>query len=108
MQVNGEAIYGTTASPFKKLDWGRCTIKNGRDGAMLYLHVFDWPKNGRLLVPGLTSQVESAALLAANPRAPLETIRSAEGATILLPANAPDKISSTVAVKIKGPLKIQP
>ncbi len=27
MKVNGEAIYGTTASPFDKLTWGRCTQK---------------------------------------------------------------------------------
>ena len=27
MKVNGEAIYGTTASPFKRLPWGRCTKK---------------------------------------------------------------------------------
>ena len=24
MKVNGEAIYGSTASPFKRLTWGRC------------------------------------------------------------------------------------
>jgi alpha-L-fucosidase len=28
MKVNGESIYGTNASPFTKLDWGRCTQKN--------------------------------------------------------------------------------
>ena len=27
MKVNGDAIYGTKASPFEKLDWGRCTRK---------------------------------------------------------------------------------
>ena len=27
MKVNGEAIYATTASPFKRLPWGRCTKK---------------------------------------------------------------------------------
>ena len=27
MKVNGEAIYGTKASPFEKLAWGRCTQK---------------------------------------------------------------------------------
>lgn len=47
MSRNGESIYGTTASPFEKLDWGRATRKRDR----LYLHVFDWPKDGKLLVP---------------------------------------------------------
>ena len=27
MKVNHDAIYGTTASPFKRLAWGRCTTK---------------------------------------------------------------------------------
>src|SRR5205814_7745820 len=51
MKVNGDAIYATTASPFKQLDWGRCTKKVTADGATLYLHVFTWPKDGKLLVP---------------------------------------------------------
>ena len=40
MQTNGEAIYGTTASPFKRLPWGRATEKPGK----LFLHVFEWPQ----------------------------------------------------------------
>ena len=59
MKVNGEAIYGTTASPFEKLAWGRCTQKPGK----LYLHVFDWPKDGKLLVP-IANRVNKAYLLA--------------------------------------------
>jgi alpha-L-fucosidase len=39
MKVNGESIYGTTASPFAKLAWGRATQKPGK----IYLHVFNWP-----------------------------------------------------------------
>ncbi|MEI6516897.1 MAG: alpha-L-fucosidase [bacterium] len=60
MKVNGESIYGTTASPFKSLPWGRCTQKAGK----LYLHVFDWPKDGKLVVPGLKNTVKKAYLLA--------------------------------------------
>ncbi len=51
MDVNGEAIYGTTASPFSNLPWGRCTKKIDDDGATLYLHVFDWPSDGRSARP---------------------------------------------------------
>ncbi len=40
MGVNGEAIYGTTASPFaEQLSFGRVTRKGDR----LYVSVFDWP-----------------------------------------------------------------
>ncbi len=48
LKVNGEAIYGTAAGPFKQqFGWGRITQKPGK----LYLEVFDWPKEGKLLLP---------------------------------------------------------
>ncbi len=60
MNINGEAIYGTTPSPFRKLDWGRCTVKKEGKKTLLYLHVFELPGNGNLLVPGLGSHVKTA------------------------------------------------
>ncbi len=36
--------------------WGRYTRKPGK----LYVHVFDWPKDGKLLVPGLVVKVTRA------------------------------------------------
>jgi alpha-L-fucosidase len=107
MKVNGEAIYGTSASPFKKFDWGRCTEKVTADGTTLYLHVFDWPKEGKLFVPGLTNKVESTVLFNGNSRQRMKAILAAGGTTILVPENAPDKISSTIVVKIKGTVKVQ-
>jgi hypothetical protein len=64
LKVNGESIYGTTASIFPKLDWGRCTVR----GTRLYLHVFNWPVNGKLVVPGLKNEVRKAYLLADTNR----------------------------------------
>jgi alpha-L-fucosidase len=100
MKVNGETIYGTTASPFKELSWGRCTTKLSGDGATLYLHVFNWPADGKLVVPGLKNTVQSASLLATHNK--LKTSASPEGAIVSLPSAAPDKISSTIVLKIKG------
>ena len=52
MKTNGEAIYGTKASPFEKLNWGRCSQKSLPNGkTRLYLHIFDWPNDGKLLLP---------------------------------------------------------
>jgi alpha-L-fucosidase len=107
LQVNGEAIYGTSASPLQKSDWGRCTQKVSADGTTLYLHVFDWPEDGKLFVPGLTGRVESAFLLAVNPRQPLETSSTAGGTTIRVPPSAPDALSSTLVVRMNGPVTIQ-
>jgi alpha-L-fucosidase len=100
IRVNGEAIYGTSASPFKKLPWGRCTRKQRGDVTTLYLHVFDWPADGRLFVPGLKSPVADARILGRGGR--LKTTSSDEGVTVEVPAAAPDAISSTIAVRLRG------
>ena len=105
MKVNHEAIYATTASPFKRLPWGRCTKQLTSEGATLYLHVFDWPSDSKLLVPGLKNQVEKAYLLTAKHHA-LACESSPDGVTISMPATAPDAVSSTVVLKVKGPLEI--
>jgi len=104
MKVNGDAIYGTTASPFKRLPWGRCTKKISGDETTLYLHVFDWPKNGQLLLPGLKNQVESARLLAGGKN--LKFNRTEDGVIVKVPNLAPDSISSALVLKIKDPPQV--
>jgi alpha-L-fucosidase len=105
MKVNGEAIYGTTASPFKELAWGRCTTKADPQGATLYLHVFDWPRDGHLLLPGLKNEVQSASLLSGGARLAVEARDG--GIQITTPASCPDPISSTVVLKVKGALDVR-
>ena len=58
-QVNGSSIRGTTRTPLPVQTWGEST----RKGETLYLHVFDWPTNGELVVGGLKSDVKSAEFL---------------------------------------------
>jgi len=99
MRVNGESIYATQASPFAHaLPWGRATQKSGR----LYLHVFDWPADGKLHVP-LRNTVAHAHLLAA-PDTPLKTGRDANGVVLELPAQAPDAVASVIALDVSGPV----
>lgn len=100
MKVNGESIYGTTASPIGKPPWGRCTLKADGQDSILYLHVFDWPKDGKLLVPGLLSAPKSANLVAGGEK--LESTKTDAGVVVTLPASAPDAISSTVKLVIQG------
>ncbi|MCA8952636.1 MAG: alpha-L-fucosidase, partial [Planctomycetes bacterium] len=57
MQGNGESIHGTTASVFDALPFGRCTVKAGAAATKLYLHVLEWPDDGRLRVAGLGNPV---------------------------------------------------
>jgi alpha-L-fucosidase len=106
-KVNGEAIFGASASPFKKqLPWGRCTKKVDNAGATLYFHVFQWPADGKLVVPGLTNQVETAYLLADPGKQSLQTANDAAGVTVNVPAAAPDKDISVVVVRVKGKIDI--
>ncbi len=102
MKVNGEAIYATSASPFKRLPWGRCTKKLAPGGATLYLHVFDWPTDGKLLLPGLKNTVTKAWVLADGAKKPLRAEPSADGVTLAVPAAAPDRICSVVVCRIEG------
>jgi alpha-L-fucosidase len=103
MKVNGDAIHGTTASPFRELRWGRCTQKPGK----LFLHVFDWP-TGELVVPGLLNPVKRAYLLSDRKKTPLKVIRQGEDIAVSLPAQAPDKIASVVVLELKGKVEIAP
>jgi len=100
MKVNGESIYGTTASGFEKLDWGRCTRKQLADGkTRLYLHVFDWPANGKLVVPGLADKPDRAFLLAGSR--PLDTTVADGQLTVTVPAAAPDPIATVLALDVR-------
>jgi alpha-L-fucosidase len=106
MKVNGIAIYDTTASPFKRLPWGRCTKKLTPDGVTFYLHVFDWPADGKLLVPGLKNAAQRAYVLADRAQQPLVMQSSSDGLTLSLTTAAPDPVSSTIVLQVKGPLEI--
>ena len=105
MKTNGESVYGTAASPFGELEWGRCTRKATPDGTTLYLHVFDWPEDGKLLVPGLKNEIKQAYLLAG--KAPLKTHRQDSDVVVSLPREAPDEINSVVVVEVEGTLDVE-
>lgn len=97
MKVNGESIYGTTASPFpNQLEFGRATSKPGR----VYLHIFTWPADGNLRVPRWTSTLRRIYLLA-NPKESLGFTARDEGVTIRLPTKAVDPIATVVVVDTK-------
>lgn len=105
MKVNGEAIYGTTGTPFAKpLPWGRCTKKLTANGGTLYLHVFDWPADGKLTVPSLEGKVKSARLLATGEK--LAMSMGDDGQLVIsVPKDAPDKISSTIELEVQGSIQ---
>jgi hypothetical protein len=100
--ANGEAIYGTKASPFRMLAWGRCTRKDENGKTRLYLHVFDWPRDGKLVVPGLLNEPENAFLLSDASRSKLTAVKTGVNITIGVPKEAPDAINSVVVLDVQG------
>ena len=94
MKVNGDSIYGTTGSPLKaQPTWGRITKKDGK----LYLHVFDWPADGKLTVAGIEGT--RAYLLADTDQKPLAVSAKGDGVEVSLPAAAVDPIDTVIVVQ---------
>ncbi len=108
MDINGEAIYGTTASPFFRLTWGRCTKKIHPNGAVLYLHVFDWPEDGKLILPGLKNNPSSITLMQGGQELSWKKLKGDEsGISISVPKSAPDVISTIIKLEIEGQLEVE-
>jgi len=104
MRTNGESIYDTTASPFERMSYfGRATVK----GSKLYLHVFDWPADGKLRVAGLKNLVHKARLLA-DPARPVSTSRDGEDVIVTLSGEAPDETASVVELTLDGAPDVTP
>ena len=100
MKVNGESIYGTTKSPFRRLPFdGTCTSK----GNTLYVHVFHWPAGG-VVVPGVNSPVLAARALNGNER--LKVRRDAAGAIVIPRPSKLDPYATVIALTFKGTPKV--
>ena len=102
MKVNSEAIYGTQASPFPWLPWGRATLK----GNKIYLHVYNWPQDGLLKIP-LRNKVSKAYLLV-DPQKNLKVENKKGYVEISVPAEAPDSVISIVTVAFEGTPEVLP
>ena len=109
MKANGAAIHGSQASPFPRIPaWGRCTTRPLPGGnTRLFLHVFNWPADGRLVLPGLKNEVIKASLLTAADRS-FEVKPDAKGTAILVSGKAPDAIASVIVLDVKGAPLIAP
>lgn len=101
-KVNGDAsICGTQATPLTVQSWGEST----RKGNNLYLHVFDWPKDGKLCVGGLLTDVKRAYLLS-NPQKSLKHARNGKDVWVDVPTACPDTINSVVVLECASDLKV--
>lgn len=126
LRVNGEAIYGTGPNPFPRVqtsvptqetgwrqtrgrvpviwDW-RATTKLKPDGSgKIYLHIFQWPADGKFSVTSTyRAKLVKAYLLASGKKVDgkVTTMGDQTTFTLKLPAEAPDSIASVVCMKVK-------
>lgn len=100
MRVNGESVYGTSASPFEHIQWGRVTQKKSGNKTLLYLHVFDWPADNMLQLSGMANIPQSVYFLSGKEK----MIFTAKENTISiqLPPVAKDTISPVIVMEIQG------
>ncbi len=94
LQMNGEGIYGTERTDLPVQPWGVTTCK----GDTLYVHVFHWPDDGRLVIGGLRSEVRSARLVADGGRHIAGRRINENDYELQLPGDAPDKVNSLIAL----------
>jgi alpha-L-fucosidase len=106
LKTNGPAIYATRGSPFPQLPEAlRATVKTIPSGATtLYIHVWDWPADGKVTLPGLKSAPRSGRLLAGGRAVKWEL--APQGLVVSLPGSAPDPDVSVFALEFAGPLQL--
>lgn len=97
LSVNGEAIYGNERTDLPVQPWGVTTKKNG----VIYLHVYDWPENGKLTVAGLTSDIAKAWFVSDSKKSPIKSVRlNTKDVDIQLPNSAPDTVNTVIALTL--------
>ncbi len=102
MKVNGEAIYGTQGNPLPVQKWGRITRKANGKNTTLYLSVFEWPADGKLLVDGLTAKVTKASLLGGNGK--VTAAPNGSGTILSVPAKGTNAIATVIKLEVEGKL----
>lgn len=103
MKVNHEAIYATTANPLAEVPWGRITKKSTKNNTSLYLSVFNWPKDGKLTLPGLPNKIVAASLLYNGTK--LKASSLGDVVTIQVPTKAVDQIATVIKLEVAGEVK---
>jgi alpha-L-fucosidase len=106
LKVNGEAIYATRGSIYPKpLPWGRTTQKVRQGGGTtLFLHVWEWPADGKILLPDIKQVARTGHLLAGGTA--VTSTLTPEGLVVTLPGSAPDPDVSVAALEFDRPVEV--
>ncbi len=107
LDKNGEAIYGTRMSPFvAEPEWGMITVKPKK----MFLNVYDWPKNGTLILYGLKTKVLNASLLASHEKLSFNQTEDKNldhhSLVINVPSTPPDSVVSVVVLDLANDAEV--
>jgi len=103
LDVNGESIYGTKNSLWESPSWGRSTtrfLKNGN--TVLYFHVYNWPDDHSLFIPGLKNRALKAFVFTTSGKKQLRFSQLNKGISIDLTSVVQDKIATVVGLEVGG------
>ncbi len=103
LRRHGECIYASEKGPHFLLEWGTCT----RRGNTLYYHIYDWPDDSRLVIPGLNEDKENAGIeaisLHGRPNGPAITFEmSGNDVVVHLPRKQFDPLVDVLQVEFAG------
>lgn len=97
LDVNGASIYSVVPGPLQGLGWARTTANSDT----VFLHVFDWPEEGKIEIPSVGASVTRAALLS-NRSADLPITEQGDTIIIQGPAKAPDAADSVIVLELEN------
>jgi alpha-L-fucosidase len=97
LKVNGEAVYGTTASPFwpRQFDWGTVSKKPGT----IFLHVHD-KKAGELVINGISAHITSVNLLHTSGKIPVSYKNANKQLKLEWPSHLNDDAVTVIEINV--------
>ncbi|MBI4579050.1 MAG: alpha-L-fucosidase, partial [Planctomycetes bacterium] len=98
---NGESIYGTRGGPFKWTALGPGSYTSTHKGDRVFVHVFDWPPDGRpLMLPPIARKVLRGSLLNGGTAQASPTTEAIE---ITVAPSDRDDVDTIVVLQVDGP-----
>lgn len=103
LHKNGTAIYGTDRGQLPIPAWGVTTQK----GQQIYLHVFNWPADGNLVVGGLKNEVKSAYFLTDKSKKKLAVKRLDESTlNVSVPLKHQSDPDVVIVLEVNGKIEV--
>jgi alpha-L-fucosidase len=94
-----QVVYAAGPSPWDHAQpWGDVTTS----GNTLNLVVFDWPAQGRLMLPGLQTEIAAAGVVSDGKLLPVTWKKRGTWTELQLPPSPPDHTASVIAVKLRA------